>query len=86
MGKHVLIFSLIAILFQSCIKDIEVESLEATEVNVEGIRSLVVPEGHDLRPLTLQNTKIQLSQNSRADMVKVRIFKIDNDVQKLKQM
>jgi hypothetical protein len=83
MGKHVLIFSLIAILFQSCIKDIEVESLEGTEVNVEGIRSLVVPEGHDLRPLTLQNTKIRLSENSRADLVKVRVYKIDNDVKNL---
>jgi hypothetical protein len=52
-------------------------------VNVEGIRSLVVPEGHDLRPLTLQNTKIRLSENSRADLVKVRVYKIDNDVKNL---
>ena len=83
MKKHVLIFSLTAILFQSCIKDVEVETLGGTEVNVEGIRSLIVPDGHDLRPLTLQNTKIQLSQNSRADLVKVRIYKIDNDVKNL---
>ena len=86
MKIHVLILILTATLFQSCIKDIEVETLEVTEVtavNVEGIRSLVVPEGHDLRALNLQNTNIRLSENSRADVVKVRIFKIDNDIQKL---
>jgi LruC domain-containing protein len=83
MKKHVLLFSLVAILFQSCFKDIIEDSSEEIAVNVEGIKSLVVPDGHDLRPLTLQNTNIKLSENSRADVVKVRIFKIDSDVKKL---
>ena len=83
MKNYVFVLIFIVILFQSCIKEVEVEPLEVAIVNVEGISSLVVPEGHDLRPINLQNTTIRLSENSRADVVKVRIFKIDNDVQKL---
>jgi LruC domain-containing protein len=51
--------------------------------NVDGITALVVPIGHDLRPITLQNTNINLSENSRAEIVKIKIFKIENNIYKL---
>jgi LruC domain-containing protein len=56
---------------------------DISSVNADDVASLIVPEGHDLRAISLQNTNIRLSENSRADAAKVRIYKIDNDVQKL---
>ena len=78
-------FTLIVIvaLFQSCIKDIQEDSTDLQTVIVNDIKSLVVPNGHDLRPIKLQNTNINLSEDSRADVVKIKVFKIDNDIYKL---
>lgn len=78
-------------LFQSCIsefqKDIEEIAEEISEEISEnvsgGIANLVVPDGHDLRPISLQTANISLSENSRADLVKIKIFKLENEEQKL---
>jgi hypothetical protein len=43
----------------------------------------VVPERHDLRPLALQGANINLSETLCADIVKIKIFKIENDLNKL---
>jgi LruC domain-containing protein len=70
-------------LFQSCINEFQEDSAEVVTYITDDITTLVVPEGHDLRPITLQNTSIALSQDSRADIVKIKIFKIENDIYKL---
>ncbi|MGK0426557.1 MAG: hypothetical protein ACJAUR_000659, partial [Ulvibacter sp.] len=75
-------YSLLAlfIILSSCEPNsLELEELEGNtsslaSLSVGDIESLVVPEGHDLRPLKLQNTNIRLSENSRADVVKVKIY------------
>lgn len=75
--KLILLLSLFAFL-QSCSPEFKNEP-EGPTVYVPGdITTLTVPNGHDLRPITLQNTNVTLSETSRADMVKVRIFKIEN--------
>ena len=80
--KFILFLSLFALL-QSCSPDFKNEP-EGPVVYVPGdITTLTVPNGHDLRPIALQNTNVTLSETSRADMVKVKIFKIENDVYKL---
>jgi LruC domain-containing protein len=79
------IFSLIffTTLFLSCTHDFPKDDNAVVEYITNDITTLVVPDGHDLRPLALQNTNINLSEESRADLVKVRIYKIENDVYKL---
>jgi LruC domain-containing protein len=67
-------------LFISCSHEFPKEENEVVEYITNDITTLVVPEGHDLRPLALQNTNINLSEDSRADLVKVNIYKIENDV------
>lgn len=67
-------------LFQSCINDSPKDATEEGEYIIGDITTLVVPDGQDLRPITLQNTNINLSTESRADLVKVKIFKIESEV------
>ena len=74
---------LFTIFIISCtVPSVEEDTLLIVE-NVDAVKSLVVPKGHDLRPIRLQNTNISLSENSIADVVKIKIFKIDNDIYKL---
>ncbi|WP_445749546.1 LruC domain-containing protein [Polaribacter sp.] len=68
---------LLSFIVFSCTPDFKNEP-EGPVVYVPGdITTLTVPTGHDLRPLSLQTTSVNLSETSRADMVKVRIFKIE---------
>ncbi|SDS35453.1 LruC domain-containing protein [Polaribacter sp. KT25b] len=76
-----LIFSFALLL--SCTNELPKGETEIVEYITDDITTLVVPEGHDLRPIALQNTNINLSEDSRADIVKVRIYKIENDENKL---
>ncbi|MFT5876117.1 MAG: LruC domain-containing protein [Clostridium sp.] len=78
-------FSLIffVALFISCSHEFPKTATEVVEYITDDITTLVVPEGHDLRPIALQNTNINLSEESRADFVKVKIYKIEDDVFKL---
>ncbi|MHB0754910.1 LruC domain-containing protein [Polaribacter sp. M15] len=82
--KTRLILSLFFIAFlQSCSPEFTDTPKETVEYIQDDITTLVVPEGHDLRPLALQNTNINLSENSRADMVNIKMFKVENDTQVL---
>tara|TARA_B100000809_G_scaffold169704_1_gene167059 strand:- start:3117 stop:5312 length:2196 start_codon:yes stop_codon:yes gene_type:complete len=63
--------------------EIQKETVQEVEYISGDIRTLVVPDGHDLRPITLENTSINLSENSRADIVRIKIFKIENDTHTL---
>lgn len=76
------IYSLIffAALLISCSHDFPKQDTEVVEYITDDITTLVVPKGHDLRPVALQNTNINLSADSKADLVKVKIFKIEDDV------
>jgi LruC domain-containing protein len=96
MKSNFFILIFILALFQSCSHEFPDASGQLTEENVDdssseqlagenvdGVAALVVPIGHDLRPITLQNTNINLSENSRAEIVKIKIFKIENNNYKL---
>ncbi len=80
--KFILSLILLALL-QSCTPDFQNNPEETVEYIQDDITTLVVPDGHDLRPLALQNTSINLSENSRAEMVNVKMFKVENDTYKL---
>lgn len=68
---------------QSCTNEFQKDTTEAVAYVTDDITTLVVPNSHDLRPITLQNTNIILSEESRADTVKIKIFKIENNTYKL---
>lgn len=72
-----------AVLFISCSHDFPTKDKEIIEYITDDITTLVVPAGHDLRPIALQNTNINLSEESRADLVKIKIYKIEDGVYKL---
>tara|TARA_R110001606_G_scaffold93376_1_gene207399 strand:- start:109078 stop:111309 length:2232 start_codon:yes stop_codon:yes gene_type:complete len=76
------IYSLIffAALLISCSHDFPKEETAVVEYIDGDMTTLVVPSGHDLRPVALQNTSINLSAESQADLVKVKIYKIEDDV------
>lgn len=80
--KFIILFFLLALL-QSCVQEFPTDTSEQVAYTKGNITTLVVPEGHDLRPITLQNANINLSETSRADVVKIKIFKIENDLHKL---
>lgn len=69
----------LVVLLQNCTPEFQNTPDEPVEYVQGDITTLVVPDGHDLRPLSLQNANINLSENSRADMVNIRMFKIEND-------
>ncbi|WP_397446972.1 LruC domain-containing protein [Polaribacter sp. R77954] len=78
--KTKLILSLLFLAFlQSCTPEFPDTPKETVEYIQDDITTLVVPTGHDLRPLALQNTNINLSENSRADMVNIKMFKVENE-------
>jgi len=83
MKIKVFTFIFFLVLFQSCSHEFPKVSAEVVTYITDDIATLVVPEGHDLRPITLQNININLSEESRADVVKIKIFKIENDIYKL---
>ena len=62
------IYSLIffAALLISCCHDFPKQDTEVVEYITDDITTLVVPKGHDLRPVALQNTNINLSADSKA--------------------
>ena len=70
---------LLVILLQNCTPEFQNTPDEPVEYVQDDITTLVVPNGHDLRPLALQNTNINLSEESRADMVNIRMYKVEND-------
>ncbi|APZ47736.1 hypothetical protein BW723_16170 [Polaribacter reichenbachii] len=70
---------LLVILLQNCTPEFEKTPEETVEYIQDDITTLVVPDGHDLRPLALQNTSINLSEESRADMVNIKMYKVEND-------
>ncbi|TXD54040.1 MULTISPECIES: LruC domain-containing protein [unclassified Polaribacter] len=78
-------FTLIILLtlLQGCTNEFPKDKAESVAYITDDITTLVVPKGHDLRPITLQNTNINLSEESKADIVKIKIFKIENDTYKL---
>jgi hypothetical protein len=76
--KFLILIFLLALL-ESCNRDIPQTPSEEGYIT-DDITTLVVPEGHDLRPIILENTNINLSEESRADFVKVKIYKIENSV------
>jgi LruC domain-containing protein len=77
------LFTALLLLFQGCSNEFPKTDAEIVEYITDDITTLVVPEGHDLRPISLQNTNINLSEESRADLVKVKIYKIEDDAYKL---
>lgn len=77
------LLTLLLLLFQGCSNEFPKTATEIVEYITDDITTLVVPAGQDLRPITLKSTNITLSEESRADMVKIRIFKIENAVYKL---
>ena len=83
MKIKVFTFIFFLVLFQSCSHEFPKVSAEVVTYITDDIATLAVPEGHDLRPITLQNININLSEESRADVVKIKIFKIENDIYKL---
>ena len=78
--KFFTLFFLVTLL-QSCVQELPGTAAEQLVYIKGDIRTLVVPNDHDLRPITLQNTNINLSDKSRADIVKIKIFKIEDDLQ-----
>lgn len=74
---------LFVILLQNCTPEFTSNPEEPVEYIQGDVATLVVPNGHDLRPLALQKTNVNLSQNSRADIVKVKIFNVDDTIYKL---
>lgn len=80
--KFILLLFFLVIL-QNCSSDLPNNTNEETAYITGDITSLKVPKDHDLRPLSLQNTSVTLSESSRADMVKIKIFKIENNDYKL---
>jgi LruC domain-containing protein len=71
------------VLFQSCNNEFTKEVSEPVDYITDDITTLVVPDGHDLRPIALQNTNINLSETSRADMVRVKVFEVEDGNHKL---
>lgn len=76
-----LIFFLV--LLQSCNNEFTKEVTEPVDYITDDITTLVVPDGHDLRPIAIQNTNIILSETSRADVVRVKVFEVEDGNQKL---
>jgi len=79
MKTKSILFLLTLVLLQNCTPEFQNTPEEPVEYVQDDITTLVVPDGHDLRPLALQNTNINLSESSRADLVNIRISKIEND-------
>lgn len=78
MKTNVILFLFTFTLLQSCSPNFTNDSEEITGYITGDITTLSVPDGHDLRPISIQNTMVTLSEDSRADMVKIRIFKIED--------
>ena len=83
MKTKILTLVFFAAVLISCSHDFPKEEQAVVEYIPGDVTTLVVPNGQDLRPVTLQNTTINLSQESRADLVRVKIFKIEDDVYSL---
>lgn len=80
MKTNFILLLFLLVLIQSCTPEFPNDTNEESEYITGDVTTLTVPNGHDLRPLALQNTSVTLSESSRADMVKTKIFKIENDV------
>jgi LruC domain-containing protein len=83
MKTKSILFLVLIVLLQSCTPEFKNTPEETVVYVQDDITTLVVPNGHDLRPIALEKTNINLAESSRADMVKIKIFKVENDTYKL---
>ena len=83
MKKWNIILALLLLTLHSCSREFQDEASRATNENIDDLSSIIVPDGHDLRPVNLQNASIILSDESIADMVKIRVYKVEGETNKL---
>lgn len=83
MKKWNIILALLLVTLHSCSREFQDEASRATNENIDDLSSIIVPDGHDLRPVNLQNASIILSDESIADMVKIRVYKVEGETNKL---
>ena len=80
MKKWNIILALLLLTLHSCSREFQDEASRATNENIDDLSSIIVPDGHDLRPVNLQNASIILSDESIADMVKIRVYKVEGGI------